>query len=135
MELNERAQGRIDEIRRANALKSQQKIKELTAQHALQKKDKVARQTVEGNVSSVVDDAVMEETKAEPRKNGHKNGKPREPLEGEKAKSKNTVAASKLANKRSQKEAIRKNKEKRNKGTVKDGTERPKSAQPTSAAE
>ena len=34
--------------------------------------------------------------------------------------SKDTVAASKLANKRTQKEAIKRNKVKRNKGTVKD---------------
>ena len=33
MELNEKAHERIEEIRRANALKSQQKIKQLTAEH------------------------------------------------------------------------------------------------------
>ena len=38
LELNERAQDRIEAIRRANALKSQQKIKELTAEHIKQGK-------------------------------------------------------------------------------------------------
>ena len=33
LELNERAHERVEEIRRANAIKSQQKIKELTAEH------------------------------------------------------------------------------------------------------
>ena len=83
LELNEKAQGRIDEIRRANALKSQQKIKELTAQHAMLKKDKEAKKKTEAKAPSVVDDDVeMEESKSEPIKNGHKNGKKREPLEG-----------------------------------------------------
>lgn len=94
------------------------------------KKDKEAKKKPEGKASSVVEDDVeMEESKSEPTKNGHTNGKKREPLEGQ-AKSKGVVAASKIANKRNQKEAIKKNKMKRNKGTVKEGSERPKSAQP-----
>ena len=63
-------------------------------------------------------DGDLEESKEErpkPQKNGKKNGIKRELLE-----SKNTVSASKLANKRSQKEAIKKIKAKRTKGTVKD---------------
>ena len=49
------------------------------------------------------------------------NGKRREPLEkGAANVSKDSVAASKLANKRTQKDAIKRNKVKRSKGTVKD---------------
>ena len=65
-----------------------------------------------------------EEEKKEERKSSKhaKNGKnghnKREPLEG--AVSKGTVSASKLANKRTQKEALKKIKNKRSKGTTKD---------------
>ena len=65
-------------------------------------------------------DSDGEESKQEPGpKKAHKKAKNgnREPLE--KAPSKNTVVASKMANKRMQKEAIKKNKIKRNKGTIK----------------
>ena len=55
---------------------------------------------------------------------GKKNGKHRrEPLEKGEWKSKGAVAESKLANKRSQKDALKKNKIKRNKGTIKDGAD------------
>ena len=66
-----------------------------------------------------------EEEKKEERKSSKhaKNGKnghsKREPLEKEFV-SKGTVSASKLANKRTQKEALKKIKNKRNKGTTKD---------------
>ena len=106
LELNERAQGRIEEIRRANALKSQQKIKELTAEHKKQGKgsseDKKRKQSVEQDVI-MSGDSDEEEKKSEPKraKNG-KNGPRREPLDGEeRPKSKGTLAASKLASKRS----------------------------------
>ena len=58
-----------------------------------------------------------EQAKSKPNgKNGIQHGK-RDPLE--KIPSKNLVAASKIANKRLHKDAIKKNKIKRNKGTVK----------------
>ena len=134
LELNERAQGRIDEIRRANALKSQQKIKELTAEHQKVKGAKKPAPAVDQDV--IMDDESEEETKEE-RKDVKKNGKRRDPLEGSAGKhpSKNLVAKSKLANKRSQKEAIKKIKMKRDKGTVKEVTERPKSAKTASKAD
>mmetsp|Transcript_31277 Transcript_31277/g.41382 ORF Transcript_31277/g.41382 Transcript_31277/m.41382 type:complete len:91 (+) Transcript_31277:358-630(+) len=73
-------------------------------------------------------DSAEEETKQEKkdvkkRPQSGKKGPRRDALEGEGKKrfeSKGRVTASKLASKRSQKEAIKKKKIKRNKGTVKD---------------
>ena len=75
------------------------------------------------------------ENAAAKAKNGKPNGKGRrEPLDG-KAVNKGMVVASKLANKRSQKEAIKKNKMKRNKGTFKDESSNPKGAKAAASAE
>ena len=89
MELNERAHERIEEIRRANALKSQQKIKQLSEQHAISKKDKPKKAVPTRKDSEDIvmdsddDDNGPEETKQP--SNGKKNGKNgknrREPLE------------------------------------------------------
>ena len=57
LELNERAQSHIDDIRRANALKSQQRIKELTAEH---NKKKAAAAGVSGKKAAASEDAIME---------------------------------------------------------------------------
>lgn len=97
------------------------KIKELTAEH-LKKKGQapvVVKPTKKEDPDTIMSgDSDAEESKEEkksaPAKNT--NGK-REKLE---YKSKNTLSKSKLANKRTQKEALKKNKMKRNKGTVKD---------------
>jgi hypothetical protein len=48
---------------------------------------------------------------------------------GSKRESKGTISASKMANKRTQKEALKRNKEKRNKGTLKDTDEPVKNKQ------
>ena len=118
LELNEKAHERVEAIRRANAAKSQAKIKELTAEH---QKKKAQKGSGDGDVVMDSDDAEeSKENAAAKAKNGKPNGKGRrEPLDG-KAVNKGMVVASKLANKRSQKEAIKKNKMKRNKGTFKD---------------
>ena len=75
------------------------------------------------DADTVMDDDSEEESKenaAKTHTGGKKNGGPkRDALDG-KDKNKGLVSTSKLANKRSQKEAIKKNKMKRNKGTVKD---------------
>jgi len=127
VEINERAADRIQEIQRANALKSQQKIKQLAVEHMKKKGMPVDPDTIMDN------DSEGEESKQERPKGGAprhkrkgKNGN-RTPLEKkEKVPSKNTVVASKMANKRQQKEAIKKNKIKRNKGTIKpEGESRP----------
>ena len=66
------------------------------------------------------DEGEKEESKS--ARKHKKNGSRREPLEDDEDKpaSKGSLSASKLANKRSQKEALKKKKMKRNKGTVKD---------------
>ena len=132
MELNERVADRIGEIQRANALKSQQKIKQLAAEHA---KNKTPNKKEEDPDAIMDSDSEPEEAKEErPAKKNGKNGKngkktgQREPLERQ--PSKGTVVASKLANKRQQKEAIKKIKMKRNKGTVKETEEAAEATSP-----
>ena len=118
MELNEKAHERMEEIRRVNAKKSQDKIKQLTVEH---QKNKATPKAAKADPDTIMSgDDEPEESKEDRGSKGKKNGKKvvggkREPLE-----SKDTVAKSKLANKRSQKDAIKKNKIKRNKGTVKE---------------
>ena len=125
LELNERAQDRIEAIRRANALKSQTRIKELTAEHIAagkggpKKEKKSEKQVEEVDVIMDSDEEESKTQRAKPKKNGGR----REPLEGEASKkvpSKGSVSKSKLENKRTQKEALKKKKLKRGKGTVKE---------------
>ena len=86
LELNERAQSRIDDIRRANALKSQQRIKELTAEHKKQKAAAAAGSTQSKEDAIMDDDSSgdeeesKEERKSRPQKNGKAKGDRREPL-------------------------------------------------------
>ena len=111
VELNEKAHERVESIRRANAIKSVQKIKELTVEHQKTKKDGKTTATTAGDPDIIDDENSGEESKVakgkSAQKNGKKNGKggaPREPLEkGEKKvyASKDLVSKSKLANKRS----------------------------------
>ena len=94
LELNERAQSRIDDIRRANALKSQQRIKELTAEHKKQKAAAAASGSTQAKEDAIMDDEdssgdeeeSKEERKSRPQKNGKAKGDRREPLEGKKGK-------------------------------------------------
>ena len=70
LELNEKAHQRVEEIRRANAQKSQQKIKELTEEHQRQKKNALAKKD-----DVVLDDSDgegEEESKAAGKKNGNR---------------------------------------------------------------
>ena len=111
LELNEKAANHIEEIRRANVEKSKAKIKELTEEHKKKKNG--------GNLMADESDEevkIEEGEKAGKKKNGSGN---REPLEKQ-HENKGTVSSSKLANKRIQKEALKKNKAKREKGTLKD---------------
>ena len=62
-----------------------------------------------------------EKKESSSHKQNGKNGVHREPLEGKEKKSKDLVAKSKLANKRQQKEALKKIKQKRSKGTIREG--------------
>ena len=86
---------------------------------------------MDGDSSDAEESKEQAATKAK-KPDGKPNGKGRrEPLDG-KAVNKGMVVESKLANKRSQKEAIKKNKMKRNKGTVKDESARGGKAAATS---
>ena len=114
LELNEKAHERVEEIRRANATKSQQKIKELTVEHQKKKNAPVDPDVI------MQGDSDDQEEESKVTSGGKKNGHKREPLEKKTYASKDTLAASKLANKRTQKEALKRNKVKRNKGTLKD---------------
>lgn len=79
-EINERAMAKIEEIRRVNREKSQNKIAELTKQHKLTKEQK--QQRMEEDLS----DSEQEDTEMKPA--------------GDKPKSKGTIAKSKMENKR-----------------------------------
>lgn len=98
-EINERAMAKIEEIRRVNREKSQNKIAELTKQHKLTKEQK--QQRMEEDLSE--SDAEMKDATKKPEKVVHK--------------SKGTLAKSKMENKRKQKEAVKLNKLRRQQGT------------------
>ena len=104
-DLNERAIAKVEENRRVNAEKSQKKIAELTKMHkekglGIHKKADMAQ---EESQSSGEDEEMKEEKKT-------KTEKTKSPKVYE---NKNTVAKSKLKNKRAVKEALKKNKMKR----------------------
>ena len=118
-DLNERAVAKIEENRRVNAEKSQKKIAELTKMHkeqglGIHKKADLAQ---EESQSSGEDEEMKEESKS---KGKTKTEKTKEPKVYE---NKNTVAKSKLKNKRAVKEALKKNKQKRQKGTTKEAAD------------
>ena len=75
MELNELASDRIEAIRRANALKSQEKIKQLTAEH-LKKKSLGKEQQQSADPDVVMSDG-EEDSKQAQDKPAKKNGKGR----------------------------------------------------------
>ena len=120
-DLNERAQAKIEEMRRVNREKSQKKIAELTKQHqeqGLGKHKKEAAVDDEESQSSDDDEEMKEETKSKPEASKGKSPK-------DKYENKHAVAESKLKNKRALKEALKKNKLKRQKGTTKVAAEKP----------
>ena len=80
MELNEKAHERVEGIRRANALKSVQKIKELTLEHQKKKDAAADPNTIMQDEEEVV--KKPEESKIKSMNGVKKNGKQRrEPLE------------------------------------------------------
>ena len=116
-DLNERAQAKIEENRRVNAEKSQKKIAELTKMHKEQGLGIHAKKnlaTEEAQSSDSGDEEMKEESKT---KTADK------PKKEKVFENKHTVAKSKLKNKRAVKEALKKNKQKRQKGTTKDAAE------------
>ena len=98
-------------MRRVNREKSQKKILELTKKHQAEKAEKKLK--AEESLSDDEDEEMKEESKSSPAIGVNGNAKQHSP------KNKHEVAPSKLKNKRQQKDAIKKNKMKRQKGVQK----------------